>query len=122
MKMRVSVARALATRPEALLLDEPFAALDEITRNRIDDDLLRLWREQRWSALFVTHSVYESVYLSTRVAVMSSRPGRIVEEIEIDLPQPRTAELRGTARLAESCAVVSAALQRAAGDEARAAS
>ena len=120
--MRVSVARALATRPEALLLDEPFAALDEITRNRIDDDLLRLWREQRWSALFVTHSVYESVYLSTRVAVMSSRPGRIVEEIEIDLPQPRTAELRGTARFAESCAVVSAALQRAAGDEARAAS
>lgn len=113
MKMRVSVARALAVEPQALLLDEPFAALDEITRNRIDDDLLALWAAQKWATLFVTHSVYESVYLSTRVLVMSPRPGRIVEEIAIDLPQPRTPEVRGTPRFAALCQQASAALAAA---------
>ncbi|MCA9234097.1 MAG: ABC transporter ATP-binding protein [Planctomycetales bacterium] len=112
MKMRASVARALVTRPQAMLLDEPFAALDEITRNRIDDDLLALWRGQRWAALFVTHSVFESIYLSTRVLVMSPRPGRIVEEIVVDLPQPRTPAVRSTARFAELCGQASAALAR----------
>ncbi|MAT69359.1 MAG: hypothetical protein CMJ58_07505 [Planctomycetaceae bacterium] len=118
MQMRVSVARALVGQPTALLLDEPFAALDEITRNRIDDDLLKLWTQQRWAAVFVTHSVYEAVYLSTRVLVMSPRPGRIIDEIAIDLPQPRTPAVRGLPRFAELCERVSAAL--AAGMEATA--
>jgi len=83
MKMRVSLARALAAQPALLLLDEPFAALDEITRNSLGDDLLRLWREDRLTVLFVTHSVTESSYLSQRVLVMTPRPGRIVEDIAL---------------------------------------
>ena len=75
MKMRVSIARALVTRPKLLLMDEPFAALDEITRFKLNNDLLRLWQSQRWTVVFVTHSVFESVYLSTRVVVMAARPG-----------------------------------------------
>jgi len=96
MKMRVSLARALVTRPRLLLLDEPFAALDEITRFKLNDDLLRLWRDQGWTVIFVTHSVYESVFLSQRVVVMSPRPGRIAADLAIDLPQPREAGLRAT--------------------------
>ncbi|MCC6736825.1 MAG: ABC transporter ATP-binding protein [Bauldia sp.] len=83
MKMRVSIARALVARPKLLLLDEPFAALDEITRFRLNDDLVRLWHEFRWTVLFVTHSVFESVYLSSRVLVMSPRPGRVVRDMAI---------------------------------------
>ena len=83
MKMRVSIARALAARPKLLLLDEPFAALDEITRNALGDDLLRLWREDGLTVVFVTHSVSESSYLSQRVLVMTPRPGRIVENIAL---------------------------------------
>ena len=94
MRMRVSIARALVTHPRILLLDEPFAALDEITRFRLNDDLLRLWRTQGWTVIFVTHSVFEAVYLSTRVVVMSPRPGRIVADMKIDLPQPRESGMR----------------------------
>ena len=114
MKMRASVARALVTRPRLLLLDEPFAALDEITRNRMNDDLLTLWRQRRWAGLFITHSVFESVYLSTRVLVMSPRPGRVVEEIAIDLPEVRSAETRTSPRYIELCQRVSRALESSA--------
>ena len=78
MKMRVSIARAIATQPDLLLMDEPFAALDEITRARLNDDLLQLWETQKLTIVFVTHSVYESVYLSSRIVVMAPRPGRVV--------------------------------------------
>jgi NitT/TauT family transport system ATP-binding protein len=113
MKMRASIARALVTHPQLLLLDEPFAALDEITRSRLNDDVLTLWREHRWSALFITHSVYEAVYLSTRVLVMSPRPGRIVDEFAVDLPLPRTAETRTSARFVVLCRRASQSLERA---------
>ena len=88
-EMRVSIARALVTRPKLLLMDEPFAALDEITRFRLNNDLLRLWRGQRWTVIFVTHSVFELVYLSSRVVVMAARPGRVVADLPIDYPFPR---------------------------------
>lgn len=113
MRMRAAVARALVTNPQLLLLDEPLAALDEITRNRLNDELLALWRARRWAALFITHSVYESVFLSTRVLVMSARPGRIVEEISIDLPVERNSETRTSPRYLELCRQASAALERA---------
>jgi NitT/TauT family transport system ATP-binding protein len=113
MKMRTSIARALATRPRLVLLDEPFAALDEITRQRLNDELLALWRQRRPAVLFVTHSVLESVYLSNRVLVMSPRPGRIVEEIAIDLPGERTAEVRNSAAYHALCRRASTALERA---------
>jgi NitT/TauT family transport system ATP-binding protein len=114
MKMRASVARALVTQPRLLLLDEPFAALDEITRNRMNDDLRDLWRQRRWAGLFITHSVFESVYLSTRVLVMSPRPGRVVDEIAIDLPETRSAETRTSPRYIELCRRVSRALEASA--------
>jgi len=98
MRMRVSIARALATRPNLLLLDEPFAALDEITRGRLDDDLLRIWQEQSLTVVFVTHSVYEAVYLSSRIAVFSGRPGRIVESIDIDAALTRDEAFRASER------------------------
>jgi NitT/TauT family transport system ATP-binding protein len=113
MRMRVSIARALVTEPELLLLDEPFAALDEITRLALNDDLLGLWREQRSTVLFVTHSVFESVYLSTRIAVMTARPGRIFAELPIDLPQPRRAAVRTSPPYARLCETVSEALSHA---------
>ncbi len=113
MRMRVSIARALVTRPRLLLLDEPFAALDEITRFRLNDDLLALWRALGWTVLFVTHSVFESVFLSTRIVVMAARPGRIAADIEVSLPQPRTPALRTSAEFAEACRTVSDALAAA---------
>ncbi len=82
MKMRVSIARAMVTRPRLLLMDEPFAALDEMTRIKLNNDLLKLWQEHKFTVIFVTHSVYESVYLSNRVVVMASRPGRVIDEID----------------------------------------
>ena len=94
MQMRVSIARGLVTRPTLLLMDEPFGALDEITRNRLDSDLLELWSRNRLTVIFVTHSIYEAVYLSTRVVVMAARPGRIVEEVAIDEPYPRGPDFR----------------------------
>jgi NitT/TauT family transport system ATP-binding protein len=110
MKMRVSIARALVTRPTLLLMDEPFAALDEMTRWKLNDDLLRLWSQQHWTVVFVTHSIYESAYLSTRVVVMAARPGRIVADIAMDAPCPRDAGFRLSAAYAERCRAVSAAL------------
>jgi NitT/TauT family transport system ATP-binding protein len=94
MKMRVSIARALATSPRLLLMDEPFAALDEMSRDRLNEELLRLREEQKWTAVFVTHSVAEAVFLSTRIVVLASNPGRIHAVLPIELPLPRTAAMR----------------------------
>ena len=110
--MRVSIARALITRPDALLLDEPFAALDEITRHRLNDELLALWAEQGPTALFVTHSVFEAVYLSQRVLVMSGQPGRLVADLTVDLPYPRAAVLRLQPQFLQHCRRVTDALER----------
>jgi NitT/TauT family transport system ATP-binding protein len=112
MKMRVSLARALVTDPDVLLMDEPFAALDEITRFRLNNDLLELWRRLRKTVVFVTHSVFESVYLSQRVIVMTPRPGRISAEFTIETP-PRTEEFRTSADYAARCRDVSQALATA---------
>jgi NitT/TauT family transport system ATP-binding protein len=94
MKMRVSIARALVSRPRILLMDEPFAALDEMTRDRLNEELLRLYAEQKWTVLFVTHSVAEAVFLSTRIVILAPHPGRMAHEMPVDLPWPRTAETR----------------------------
>jgi NitT/TauT family transport system ATP-binding protein len=110
MKMRVSLARALVTDPDILLMDEPFAALDEITRFRLNNDLLALWRNLKKTVIFVTHSVFESVYLSQRVIVMTQRPGRVGAEILIDAPEPRGEDFRTSAEYAQLCRQVSAAL------------
>src|SRR5262249_7448557 len=113
MRMRVSIARALVTDPDLLLLDEPFAALDEITRMALNDDLLRLWGSRRPTVVFVTHSVFESVYLSTRIAVMTPRPGRIAAELPVDLPQQRERALRTSPGYVALCAAVSQRLAEA---------
>jgi NitT/TauT family transport system ATP-binding protein len=110
MKMRVSLARALVTNPDILLMDEPFAALDEITRFRLNDDLLELWRRLNMTIVFVTHSVFESVYLSQRVLVMSQRPGRISAEFRINAPEPRGEDFRMSAGYAAYCRDASKAL------------
>jgi NitT/TauT family transport system ATP-binding protein len=110
MKMRVSLARALVTDPDILLMDEPFAALDEITRFRLNNDLLALWRNLRKTVIFVTHSVFESVYLSQRVLVMTPRPGRIAAEIAIETPEPRDEDFRTSADYVGYCRKVSGAL------------
>jgi NitT/TauT family transport system ATP-binding protein len=110
MKMRVSLARALVTDPDILLMDEPFAALDEITRFRLNNDLLALWRNLRKTIIFVTHSVFESVYLSQRVIVMTPRPGRLGAQFRIDTLEPRGEEFRTSAEYAGYCRKVSGAL------------
>ncbi len=117
MRMRVSIARALAPRPSLLLMDEPFAALDEISRFRLNDDLLRLKKELATTIVFVTHSVYESVYLASRIAIMAARPGRITEEIAIDPPLPRGADLRTSAAFLDRCSRATRALERAAAED-----
>ena len=111
MRMRVSIARALVAEPKILLMDEPFAALDEITRFKLNDDLLALWSTQRWTVVFVTHSVFESVYLSTRVLVMSARPGRVHSEVALE--KKRGPSFRTSAAYAEQCHTVSARLAEA---------
>ncbi|WP_420391695.1 ABC transporter ATP-binding protein [Acuticoccus sp.] len=116
MKMRVSIARALATDPAVLLLDEPFAALDEITRFKLNDDLLALWSSRGWTIVFVTHSVFESVYLSTRIAVMTRRPGRVATVIDVDEPSPRSADFRLTPAYAALARRTSEALAAAMGE------
>jgi NitT/TauT family transport system ATP-binding protein len=116
MKMRVSIARALVTKPRLLLMDEPFAALDEITRHRLNNDLLTLWEAERFTAIFVTHSVFESVYLSRRIVVMAARPGRVVEDIEVNAPYPRDEVFRTSAGYAAHCREVSEALHTAMGE------
>jgi NitT/TauT family transport system ATP-binding protein len=113
MKMRASIARALVVKPQVLLMDEPFAALDEITRIRLNNDLLGLWQSQQWTVIFVTHSVYESVYLSNRIVVMSARPGRIVADLAIDAPYPRGEMFRTSSTYNEFCRTTSAELSRA---------
>jgi NitT/TauT family transport system ATP-binding protein len=110
MKMRVSIARSLITEPDLLLMDEPFGALDEFTRNRLDSDLVRLWWERKLTTMFVTHSIYEAVFLSTRVVVMGARPGHICKIMSIDEPQPRDEGFRNSPRFAEYCRALSASL------------
>jgi NitT/TauT family transport system ATP-binding protein len=117
MKMRVSLARALVTDPDILLMDEPFAALDEITRFKLNNDLLALWRSLGKTVIFVTHSVFESVYLSQRVIVMTPRPGRIAAEFRIAAAEPRAEEFRTSVEYAAYCREVSIALGRASGEK-----
>lgn len=111
MKMRVSIARALSAEPRLLLMDEPFAALDEPTRQSLNDDLLKLWREDGLTMIFVTHSVFESTFLSTRVVVMTPRPGKISATIPLDFPRDRDEHFRMTNEFIEGAAKVSAALR-----------
>ena len=113
MKMRVSIARALITRPRLLLMDEPFGALDEITRSRLNNDTLQLWQRHGFTTIFVTHSVFEAVFLSRRIVVMAARPGRVLADIAIHEPYPRSEAFRHTARYGAWCAEVSAALHAA---------
>ena len=110
MKMRVSIARSLVVEPNLLLMDEPFGALDEFTRNRLDADLVRLWWERKLTTVFVTHSIYEAVFLSTRVIIMGAQPGRICKVMAIDEPHPRDESFRNSPRFAEYCRALSALL------------
>lgn len=114
MKMRVSIARALVTHPDMLLMDEPFGALDEMTRSRLNSDLLDLWQQKRWTVVFVTHNIYEAVYLSNRVVVMAARPGRVVADIPIDAPYPRDENFRTSPLFNNYCRQLSDCLARAA--------
>lgn len=118
MQMRVSIARGLVTKPNLLLMDEPFGALDEITRNRLDADLLRLWQQQKLTVVFVTHSIAEAVYLSQRVVVMAARPGRVVDQHLIDEPYPRSADFRVSQRFAEHARHLQDSLLKASGETA----
>ncbi|MEP6567372.1 MAG: ABC transporter ATP-binding protein [Mesorhizobium sp.] len=103
MKMRVSIARAMVTKPRVLLMDEPFAALDEITRFKLNNDLLELWQDERFTVVFVTHSVFESVFLSNRIVVMAARPGRVFGELAVDAPYPRDEAFRTSPSYAALC-------------------
>ena len=113
MRMRVSLARALVTDPALLMLDEPFGALDEMTRQRLIEDLLRIWTEKKWTALFVTHNVAEAVFLSQRILVMGATPGRIIADVTVPFAYPRSPELRADADFAQLTGEVSARLREA---------
>ncbi len=113
MKMRVSIARALVTKPKLLLLDEPFAALDEITRQKLNDDVLELWQKSGVTVIFVTHSVFESAYMSNRVVVMKARPGQVYSDMMIDAPEERGKSYRTSEAYRVVCAQVSESLQEA---------
>ena len=113
MRMRVSIARALATNPGLLLLDETFGALDEITRQLLNEELLKLWERDRWTGIFITHNVYEAAFLADRVLVMSSRPGKIVADIEIPFDHPRNSELRHQADFTDLAQLISNQLKQA---------
>ena len=110
MRMRVSIARALVTEPDLLLMDEPFGALDEFTRNKLDEDLVRLAWERNLTNVFVTHSIYEAVFLSTRIIVMAANPGRIFGQFTVEDPFPRDAVFRGSERFALMCRDLSSLL------------
>ena len=116
MQMRVSIARALVVQPDVLLMDEPFGALDEITRNKLDADLLELWQRKKLTVVFVTHSIYEAVFLSTRVVVMAARPGRVVEEIQIEEPMPRGPLFRVSTSFSRYARTLQDSLQTASGE------
>ena len=103
MKMRVSIARAMVTKPRVLLMDEPFAALDEITRFKLNNDLLELWQDERFTVVFVTHSVFESVFLSNRIVVMAARPGRVFDEVAVEAAYPRDEAFRTSPGYAALC-------------------
>jgi len=113
MQMRVSIARALVTSPDLLLMDEPFGALDEFTRQRLDGELAALWEERGLTVVFVTHSIYEAVFLSTRVAVMGARPGRVIADVAIDEPFPRGDAFRVSTAFARHCQRLSALVAEA---------
>lgn len=115
MKMRVSIARALVTKPELLLMDEPFGALDEMTRSKLNRDLLQLWQQKQWTTVFVTHNIYEAVYLSNRVIVMAARPGRVVADVAIEVPYPRTEEFRMSAEFNDYCRQIAYSLAQSGG-------
>ncbi len=114
MKMRVSIARAMVTQPLLMLMDEPFAALDEMTRFKLNNDTLAVWQASQFTTLFVTHSVYEAVYLSQRIVVMAARPGRVIADITIDEPYPRQESFRTSERYNRWCVQVSGALHESA--------
>jgi len=111
MKMRVSIARAIVAKPKLLLMDEPFAALDEITRQALQLELLNIWEKEKMTVLFVTHNVYEAVFLSTKIAVMSARPGRLYTEIDVNLPFPRTLNMRTEAPFTRILDIASRSLE-----------
>ncbi len=111
MRMRVSIARALVADPDVLLMDEPFAALDEFTRGKLNDDLLRLWAERGFTGVFVTHSVFEAVYLSRRILILSGRPGRLVADIENPAPYPREPGYRTSSEFSATARKILGALE-----------
>ena len=113
MKMRVSIARALVTRPRIVLMDEPFGALDEMTRSKLNSDLLEVWQKRNWTVVFVTHNIYEAVYLSQRVIVMAARPGRVVADVKIDATYPRSEDFRMSQLCNDYCRKISNYLKMA---------
>lgn len=113
MKMRVSIARALVTQPKIVLMDEPFGALDEMTRNKLNSDLLGVWKKRNWTVVFVTHNIYEAVYLSQRVIVMAARPGRVVADVKIDATYPRSEDFRMSQLCNDYCRKISNYLKMA---------